>query len=68
MNEESVLTPEEAAIARQRRLEAVVLQAIEANPLTPHEIAMFEMFERELWPHSRRRAYILAQITALAAE
>lgn len=31
----------------QSRLEAQHLQAIEGNPLTPAESAMFEMFERE---------------------
>lgn len=34
-------------------------QAIEGNPLTDEEIAMFEMFEREEWPHEKRRAYII---------
>jgi hypothetical protein len=29
---------------------------------------MFEMFEREAWLHERRRAYILAAETKLAAE
>ena len=46
--------------ARERRLEMQHLQAIEGNPLTLDEIAMFEMFEREGWPHERRRAHILA--------
>ncbi len=36
------------------------LQAIEGNPLTPEEIAMFEMFDREGWSNERRRAHILA--------
>ncbi len=46
---------------RDRLREAGALQAIEHNPLTPTEIAMFEMFEREQWPFERRRAHILAQ-------
>jgi hypothetical protein len=46
--------------ARERRLAAQHLQAVEGNPLTADEIAMFEMFEREGWFHDRRRAYILA--------
>jgi hypothetical protein len=29
---------------------------------------MFEMFEREAWPHERRRAYILAKAALLADE
>jgi hypothetical protein len=46
--------------ARERRLEMQHLQAIEGNPLTADEIAMFEMFEREGWSHERRRAHIAA--------
>ncbi|MYE58581.1 MAG: hypothetical protein F4X35_03195 [Alphaproteobacteria bacterium] len=42
--------------------EATHLQAIEGNPLTAEEIAMFEMFEREGWPPERRRAHILRRI------
>ena len=48
--------------SRQRRLEMQHLQAIEGNPLTAEEIAMFEMFEREGWTHERRRAHILASV------
>lgn len=51
----------DAAVQRDRLREAGALQAIEHNPLTPTEIAMFEMFEREQWPFERRRAHILAQ-------
>ena len=42
--------------------EAAHLQAIEGNPLTAEEIAMFEMFAREGWSPERRRAHILRQI------
>lgn len=35
-------------------------QAIEGNPLTPDEIAMFEMFERNGWSPEQRRAHILS--------
>ena len=42
--------------------EAAHLQAIEGNPLTAEEIAMFEMFEREGWSPERRRAHILHRI------
>ena len=45
-----------------RLAEAAHLQAIEGNPLTAEEIAMFEMFEREGWPPERRRAHILRRI------
>ena len=58
------LTKDEVAKARQRRLEAMNLQAIEGNPLDAEDIAMFEMFEREGWSHERCRAYILARATA----
>ena len=53
------LSPAEAT--RARRLEMQHLQAIESNPLTAAEIAMFEMFEREGWGHERRRAHIVAR-------
>jgi hypothetical protein len=43
-------------------------QEIEGNPLSPEDIAMFEMFEHEAWPHDRRLAYILAAAMPLAAE
>lgn len=56
------------AAARRLRLEAMALQNVEGNPLSPEQIAMFEMFEREGWSHERRRAYILAQAAPLAAE
>ncbi|MDE2913466.1 MAG: hypothetical protein OXL68_11160 [Paracoccaceae bacterium] len=40
-----------SAVAANRLLdEAAQLQEIEGNPLTPDELAMFEMFEREGWP------------------
>ncbi len=44
------------------------LLEIEGNPLTPEDIAMFEMFDREGWSHERRRAYIIAKALPLAAE
>jgi hypothetical protein len=48
-----------------RRLEMQHLQAIEGNPLTAEESAMFDMFEREGWSHERRRAHILASFKKL---
>lgn len=63
-----LLTPAEVAKARERRLDAMALQELEGNPLTAVDVEMFEMFERERWPHDRRRAYILAQVQAIAAE
>lgn len=62
------LTLSEVAEARERRLDAMAMQAIEGNPLSPQQVAMFEMFERERWSHERCRAYILAQVQAIAAE
>lgn len=50
--------------SRQRRLVAQHLQSIEDNPLDTEDIAMFEMFERESWPHDKRRAYILERARA----
>jgi hypothetical protein len=47
--------------------EAMNLQAIEGNPLTAEEVAMFEMFDREGWTDKQRRAHILAQAQRLAA-
>ena len=61
------LSPNEVAQARQRRLEAMRLQEIEGNPLTPDEVAMFEMFEREGWSHERRRAHILSMFKRFAS-
>jgi hypothetical protein len=62
------LSPTEVDAKRKRRLEAMRLQEIEGNPLTPDEVAMFEMFEREAWPNEKCRAYILAQVKASTAE
>ena len=50
--------PPRGAAANGRLAEAAHLQAIEGNPLSPGELAMFEMFEREGWPPEDRRAYI----------
>ena len=48
--------------ANGRLAEAAHLQAIEGNPLTAEEIAMFEMFEREGWSPERRRAHIVRRL------
>jgi len=55
------------ADARKRRLIAEHLQQIEDSPPTAEQTAMFEMFEREGWPHGRRHAYIKARAQAAAA-
>jgi hypothetical protein len=68
MAKDAYLSPSDVGAARQRRLEAMQLQAIEGNPLSAEQVAMFEMFEREAWPHARRRAHILARVIPLAAE
>jgi hypothetical protein len=62
------LSPSAVENARRRRLVAMRVQEIEGNPFDAADVAMFEMFEREAWPHERRRAYILARVTKLAAE
>ncbi|MCY4397216.1 MAG: hypothetical protein OXC10_18995 [Rhodospirillaceae bacterium] len=54
--------PAASAAADRLLAEAAHLQAIEGNPLTAEEIAMFEMFEREGWSPERRRAHILRRI------
>ncbi len=59
------LTIAEVAQARQRRIAAMRLQEIEGNPLDAEQIAMFE---REAWPHERRRAYLMAKTKTQAAE
>lgn len=48
--------------------EACALQDIESNPLTPEEIAMFDMFRREGWSDERRRAYLDNLATSLASD
>jgi hypothetical protein len=71
-HQQARLSDEEIEAARERRLIAMHLQEIEGNPLDADDIAMFEMFEREGWPHERRLTYIreqaLAVATATAAE
>ena len=48
----------QAATANERLAEAAHLQTIEGNSLSPDELAMFEMFEREGWSPEDRRVYI----------
>lgn len=57
---QNTLTAEQVAEAKSLRLAGMHLQAIESNPMDADDVAMFEMFEREGWPHERRRAYILS--------
>ena len=45
-----------------RLVEAAHLQAIEGNALSPDELAMFEMFEREGWSPGKRRAHIARRL------
>ncbi|MBV9991463.1 MAG: hypothetical protein JOZ72_09235 [Alphaproteobacteria bacterium] len=52
------------AEARELRLEAMHLQVMQDNPLDAQDIAMFEMFERERWPHERCIAYIIEHAKA----
>ena len=61
MTETARLAPSAIEPARKRRLAAMRLQEIEGNPLSSEDVAMFEMFEREAWPHEKCRAYILAK-------
>ena len=45
-----------------RLAEAVHLQAMEGNPLSPDEVAMFETFERERMPPGERRVRIARRL------
>jgi hypothetical protein len=56
------LTAEEVATGRKRRLEAMLMQEIEGNPLDAEDIAMFEMFRAQGMGWHRCREYILAQV------
>lgn len=56
------LSPAEIATSRKRRLVAQHLQALEGNALTPAEIAMFDMFDREGWSGDRCRDFIRDQL------
>jgi hypothetical protein len=60
------LSLDEAAAAREHRLEAMHLQVIEGNPLNAEDVAMIEMFEREGWDDERCLAYIEAKARAAA--
>ena len=64
----SRLAPSEVQAAHARSLSAMRMQEIEGNPLTPDEVAMFEMFEREAWPHEKCLVHILAKAKRQAAE
>jgi hypothetical protein len=46
----------------------MAMQAIEANPLSDDQIAMFEMFEREGWSPAQRLDYIRSRAKALAEQ
>ncbi len=48
--------------------EACALQEIEGNPLTPEEIAMFEMFRREGWSDERVLEFLGARARKRAAD
>ena len=55
-------SPTASVAANGRLAEAAHLQAIEGNPLSAEEIAMFKMFEREGWSPERRRTHIARRI------
>ncbi|KPD13150.1 hypothetical protein [Phaeobacter sp. 11ANDIMAR09] len=67
-NIDKLLTDEEVKVRRKRRLEAMHLQEIESNPLTPEQVEMFEMFERERWSDERCHEYIMKRALELAAK
>ena len=49
----------------KRLAEIAHIQAIEGNLLTPDELAMFAMFEREGWSQEKRRAYVVRKLKLL---
>jgi hypothetical protein len=61
MDEKVKMSLEDVAIARERRFEAMRLQEIEGNPLSTEDVEMFEMFERERWPHEKCLEYLRQQ-------
>jgi hypothetical protein len=63
---ENTLSEKELADVKARRLVAAHLQTIEDSPPTAEQSAMFEMFERERWPHEQRLAYIRERAEAAA--
>ncbi len=58
MNRAKHRSGRQGAATNERLAEATHLQTIEGNSLSPDELAMFEMFEREAWSPEERRAYI----------
>jgi hypothetical protein len=60
VGKDRLLSEEEVAAARERRLVGQKLQELEGNPLSAEDVAV-EMFERERWSHERCRAYILGE-------
>lgn len=67
MANDANLTAAEVAEARRLRITAMGLHAIEANPLSIEQVAMFEMFERERWSHAKRREFIQSRYTEQTA-
>lgn len=55
--DEATATP--AEMAHWGRLVGQKLNAIEGNPLTAEDVAMFKMFEKEGWSHDQCIAHIL---------
>ena len=63
---ENTLSETEITDSKARRFVAAHLQTIEGSPPTAEQSAMFEMFERERWPHAKRLAYIRQRAEAAA--
>ena len=51
----------EEDVRMRRRREAFHLQAMEGNPMTDEDMAMFDMFDRKGWSAEQRREYIIEQ-------
>ena len=59
-------TPSEASAPHERLAEFRAITSVEGKIPTPEMISLFEKFERENWPHEKRRAYIIEYVKAKA--
>jgi hypothetical protein len=55
-------------LAAKRLRQIAAMQAIEGNPLTAEDIAMFEMFDREGWSSARQHEFIIARTLGNSSE
>ena len=67
MTSDAKLSELELAAVKRRRAEFDAICAIERIAPTSEQKAMFEMFDRERWPHKRRLAYVIERARKRAA-